>query len=119
LKKIGRSRKYTSIRLQFAFVSANPKPTETCAPERVWKLEFKKEQDRSLTLKFKVRRLESMRLPPDKTRGGGGDIQLAQAAAPMIQQMEAPYDDLPEEMEYYDEGEEEYPEELLNNDELG
>ena len=101
-----------------AFVSASPKPTETCAPERIWKLEFKKEQDRSLTLKFKVRRLESLRLPPDKTRGGGEGLPN-QPAAPMVQQMEAPYDDLPEEMEYYDEGEEEFLDEEDQSETLG
>lgn len=49
------------------FKSATPKPSKSAPPERGWIIELKKEQDKSISIKFVVKRKESIRLPPDKT----------------------------------------------------
>jgi hypothetical protein len=77
------------------FVSSTPKPSRTTPPERAWTINMKKEEEKTITLKFTVKRTDSIRLPPDKTRGY---VDVPDAAMPLSQ--------LESEEEYLDELEE-------------
>ena len=52
------------------FESSNPKPNKTTPPERNWEIKMGKDEEKILSIKFKVRRIEQIRLPPDKSGGG-------------------------------------------------
>jgi hypothetical protein len=51
------------------FESSNPKPNKTTPPERKWEIRMPKEDEKIVSIKFKVKRIEQIRLPPDKSGG--------------------------------------------------
>jgi hypothetical protein len=55
------------------FESSNPKPVKTTPPERKWEINMAKEDEKILSIKWNVKRKESIRLPPDKSGAKGGE----------------------------------------------
>lgn len=64
------------------FKEATPKPSRSTPPERGWMIDLKKEQDKTISIQFVVKRKESIRLPPDKT-GKVYDDQLDEMDYPV------------------------------------
>jgi len=70
------------------FQSSNPKPTRTSPPERGWEVKMDKDDEKVIAVKFVVKRVETIKLPPDKTIGNKaqGDEYLDEVDAAPCEQ---------------------------------